>query len=586
MRGYAGLVQRRRVWIAGLAALVLASLVGAAIATNGRSNVARKVTLAGTNIARLSRTDVRHKVEALDSNLRGAKIKVSAPKNSFTITLEELGGRIDIDKTVESALNVGHSGNPIGRLWSGFKSLFVKRPAHIEVDVDPGKVREAVTKHDPGPASAVKEPSLSLKDGVFVAVRGERGTGIDPDDVADALPDAIRRGLPLRISVPRGSVPPQYSLTDAEALARQANKLGKLSLRVTAADKTETIESGMLATWIDALPTPEALLLGVSGARAEKDLAKLFAGVGASVVQTKYGINSEGQVVVTPGQTGTACCDAPQVETLLTQAIRNPPTRPVVLPLRTTEPAITAADVAAFGIKEVIGTFTTRHPCCAPRVSNIHRIADMVRGQVIRPKSRLSINGHVGPRTTAKGFVVDHVIEDGKFAEAVGGGISQFATTTFNAAFFAGLDVPEYQSHGIYISRYPYGREATLNYPHPDLILANNTPYGVLVWPTYTGTTLTVTLYSTKYATGTQTGQTQGKRGVCTVVSTERTRTYPDGTKKTDKFRATYRPQEGINCDGSGTPVTTTTRPKSTTTTGAAPTTAAPPPPTTTTTTM
>jgi vancomycin resistance protein YoaR len=375
-------------------------------------------------------------------------------------------------------------------------------------------------------------------------------------------------------------------LTDAEALARQANKLGKVSFSVTAGDKTLAIEPGMLAKWIDALPTPEALLLGVSGARAEKDLSKLFASVGSTVVQTKYGVNSDGHVVVTPGQTGTACCDVPQVEALLTNAIRNPPARPVVLPLKTTEPSITAADVAAFGIKEVVGTFTTKHPCCAPRVSNIHRIADLVRGQVIRPHGRLSINGYVGPRTTAKGFVVDHVIEDGIFAEAVGGGISQFATTTFNAAFFAGLDVPEYQSHSIYISRYPYGREATLSFPHPDLILSNNTPYGVLVWPTYSGTTLTVTLYSTKYAPGTQTNQTQGKKGTCTVVTTERTRTYPDGTKKTDKFRATYRQQEGLNCDGSGTPVTTTTRPKSTTTTGAAPATTAAPPPSTTATTV
>ena len=39
--------------------------------------------------------------------------------------------------------------------------------------------------------------------------------------------------------------------------------------------------------------------------------------------------------------------------------------------------------------------------------------------------------------------------------------VSQFATTLFNAAFFAGLDFGEYQSHSLYIARYPYGREAT-----------------------------------------------------------------------------------------------------------------------------
>ena len=40
----------------------------------------------------------------------------------------------------------------------------------------------------------------------------------------------------------------------------------------------------------------------------------------------------------------------------------------------------------------------------------------------------------------------------------------RLSTTTFNAAFFAGLDIPEHKAHSIYISRYPFGREATLAY--------------------------------------------------------------------------------------------------------------------------
>ena len=154
-------------------------------------------------------------------------------------------------------------------------------------------------------------------------------------------------------------------------------------------------------------------------------------------------------------------------------------------------------------------------------MQNIHRIADLVRGQVILPNSRLSINTLVGRRTTARGFVNAPVIEDGKFAEDIGGGVSQFATTLFNAAFLAGLNIPSYQSHSIYISRYPYGREATLNYPQPDLIIENKTPYGVLVWPTYTSTTIAVTLYSTKYSPGVQVGQGQSKSGVCTLVRSD-----------------------------------------------------------------
>jgi vancomycin resistance protein YoaR len=134
------------------------------------------------------------------------------------------------------------------------------------------------------------------------------------------------------------------------------------------------------------------------------------------------------------------------------------------------------------------------------------------------------------------------------FIETVGGGVSQFATTLFNAAFFAGLDIPAYQSHSIYISRYPFGREATLSWPKPDLVISNSTPYGVLVDASYTSSSITVTLWSTRFAAGEQTNQSQAPSGNCTRVTTERTRTYADGHTAIDHVYATYRPEEGVKC--------------------------------------
>jgi vancomycin resistance protein YoaR len=202
------------------------------------------------------------------------------------------------------------------------------------------------------------------------------------------------------------------------------------------------------------------------------------------------------------------------------------------------------------GIIEPIGTFTTNHAAGEPRVQNIHRIADIIQGAVIAPGATFSVNDYVGRRTTANGFVSAPVIDENyKFTEDVGGGISQFATTIFNAAFFSGLDIPSYFMHGIYISRYPYGRESTISFPSPDVRIRNNTPYGVLIWPTYTGTSITVTMYSTKYVSGEQTNQTKEMKGVCTAVTTERTRTYVDGRKTTDKFSGLYSPAEGVMCE-------------------------------------
>jgi vancomycin resistance protein YoaR len=275
---------------------------------------------------------------------------------------------------------------------------------------------------------------------------------------------------------------------------------------------------------------------------------------------------------VVPGVNGITCCgeDAPDKVWEAVQQDKGE----VALEAVVTEPEITTAEVEGWGIKEPVGGsrgyqagqeiqgpapgFTTYHACCEPRVTNIHKIADIVRGTVIPPDGTFSVNDTVGQRTTAKGFVEAGAIRDGVHVPEIGGGVSQFATTTFNAAYFAGLDIEESQSHSEWFSRYPPGREATMGFPHPDLVIHNNTPYGVMIWTSYTDTSLTVTMYSTHYATAEQTASNESMSGQCRVVVTTRTRSYPDRASETDQFRSTYRPS-GKTCDG--TPTSTSTVP-------------------------
>ena len=64
-----------------------------------------------------------------------------------------------------------------------------------------------------------------------------------------------------------------------------------------------------------------------------------------------------------------------------------------------------------------------------------------MQGKVIRPGEAISLNNTVGERTEPKGFVEAGVIVNGELTEDVGGGISQFATTFFQASFYAGLEI-------------------------------------------------------------------------------------------------------------------------------------------------
>jgi vancomycin resistance protein YoaR len=146
-------------------------------------------------------------------------------------------------------------------------------------------------------------------------------------------------------------------------------------------------------------------------------------------------------------------------------------------------------------VDAVLGTFTTRFTCCEPRVTNIRLIARTVDGTVVQPGEQFSLNGLVGRRTRAKGYVEAPFISGGMISTDVGGGVSQFATTLFNAAFFAGVQLDDFQAHSFYIGRYPPGREATVNYPSIDLAWTNDTDTPLLVRTATTGTSVTVALY-------------------------------------------------------------------------------------------
>lgn len=87
-----------------------------------------------------------------------------------------------------------------------------------------------------------------------------------------------------------------------------------------------------------------------------------------------------------------------------------------------------------------------------------------------------------------------------------------------------------------------------MGYEHPDLQFTNDTPHGILIWTSYTDTSITVTLYSTQHAYGQQTGQSTSHSGGCTSVTTERTITYPDGRTETDTVRARYRDPGVTRC--------------------------------------
>ena len=141
------------------------------------------------------------------------------------------------------------------------------------------------------------------------------------------------------------------------------------------------------------------------------------------------------------------------------------------------------------GITTRVGRYETIYGGDPNRIHNVQLVAQLIDGKLIAPGATFSFNGATGARTADKGFREAPVIINGEVTNGLGGGVCQVSTTVFNAAYEAGLKITERTNHALYISHYPQGRDATVNYPDVDLKFVNDTPRWLLL-RTYVGSVL------------------------------------------------------------------------------------------------
>jgi vancomycin resistance protein YoaR len=142
-----------------------------------------------------------------------------------------------------------------------------------------------------------------------------------------------------------------------------------------------------------------------------------------------------------------------------------------------------------------MSSYKTYYSGTADRITNLQLGVKALDGTLVRPGGTFSLNTAIGERTVERGFRPAPVIIGTEFAEEVGGGTSQVATTAFNAAWEAGLRITERNPHSLYISRYELGRDATVYWPSLDLKFVNDTSTWVLVKGFAEGDGISIAIY-------------------------------------------------------------------------------------------
>ncbi|NUW37659.1 VanW family protein [Nonomuraea sp. SMC257] len=481
------IVRPRAGRIAAVAAVLVVSAYGVpAVVLAGE--VPPRTTAAGVDIGGLSPAGARARLA--EAFARPGRMALAAPGRTVTVAPADLGLALDATATVAAAMDGVSTPAGVARGLFGGRAL----PPRVRVDerLLARKVAALARAVDRAPREGgVRYVGLEPR-----PVLPEAGRALDRAAAARAIRDAFlaRRS---RVTLPVRALAPSVTAERARAAAGSAARAAVAApLTLTAGGRRATLSRSRLAAHLRFVAD------GRGGLRPSFDAREVAAELRETLVpaaerpeDAAFRI-AKGRPAVVPGRAGSGL--APTAVSAAVSAALASGTRTAAVALTRVEPALTTERARALGVREKVGSFTTRHPCCAPRVTNIHRIADLVDGHVVRPGATFSLNGLVGRRDRERGFVAAPMILDGRFVDDVGGGVSQFATTMFNAVFFGGFEDVRHTPHQFFISRYPAGRESTVSFPQPDFRWRNDSPYGVLIRTSYTNTSVTVELWSTK----------------------------------------------------------------------------------------
>ncbi|GAA0507318.1 vanomycin resistance protein VanB [Paractinoplanes deccanensis] len=476
----------KRPWI--VAAGVVVALVGAAAGAGAYAtagDIPRGTEVLGVPLGAKTRAEATKLLAAEAAAWDERPLRVRVDGKDVALPAASVGLAVDVPATVDAAAR------------SGVRLVGAEEVAPV-VRLDEKKLEAALRAQLRSGRVTVKRPAIGFAGVAPVVSYPSPGLDLDRGSAAAGVRAAWPRGEVAVVSLVERA--PAMTKAEVDRLVAEVAK------PAVAAPVTVRVGAGTFQL------TPAAIAKGlvfrsdsdgrlspaIDGVRLRAAAAKELAKVETPAQQAKVTLaNGAPKIVASvPGKV----VDLGKLGADLLGVLPLAAPRAITGTLRATPAGTTDAQAAALGIKERVSTFTTYFTGGArsPRSQNIITIAKAVDGAIVKPGETFSLNGHTGERNYANGYKDAPVIVNGVLEPGVGGGASQFTTTLFNAAYYAGLKDVEHKPHSFYFSRYPAVIESTIFYPTLDLKFQNTTPYGILIDTATTGRSVTVSMWSTK----------------------------------------------------------------------------------------
>jgi vancomycin resistance protein YoaR len=484
---------QRALIVVVLSALAVTVLGLAFAGSPGR--LADGVRVAGVDVGGMTAGHARSVLEARSKALADDPVTFRVGSHTWTLEPRHLGVRVDWGAAVDAVRRQGNGFGPLRgfrRLDMRFFGADVAPPTQVYDAALRAKLDEIedavnITHRDASIALHGLEPEI---------VPSKTGRALDRHAAAITIVRALASlqrepvGLPVRVDKPK------VTADELRVAQAQVKTALSASVHLTLGETRWNLRPQRLAKVL-LLPAAGRRELEVGGAGARRWFGALASRVDREPADADWAISSSG-IRVIPDKPGYALNVPASASALLRAAlVTDPALRSAKLTVERAEADRTTKEARAMKITGLVASYQTFYGGDPNRIHNVQLVSHLVDKHVIPPGATFSFNQTTGARTAEKGFREAPVIINGELQNGLGGGVCQVSTTVFNAAYEAGLPIVSRTNHALYISHYPQGRDATVNYPDTDLKFTNDTGNWLLLRTWVGSSSLTVALYGT-----------------------------------------------------------------------------------------
>lgn len=478
--------------VCAAAGAVLAILVGLAFA-GSRSELAPGTQVAGVDVGGLTKREATARLEALFEQRSDDPVEFVAGTSSYVFAANQLGVQPDWSSAVAAA---GRAGDGFGPL-RGFRRIRARvfgaevlpqlavSNAALEYALD--QIADDVNRR-PQSAALVRR-RLRIR-----VVPEQAGSRLDREAAAEVVVRALGQveRMPGPTMLPVQVTTPAVGAAMLVGAAERARTAMSAPIVLKAAQRTFRVPRSRIGELL-SLPRDGATKLAIGGVAADTYFRRLSANIGRPPRDAQFAVYGDA-VQVVPARGGLEL-NVPKTARAILRAATRPTNRVAQLTVVRAVPERSTAEALAMGIDRRMASYKTYYSGTSDRITNLQLGVRALDGTLIAPGGTFSLNDAIGERTAERGFRSAPVIIGNEYAEEVGGGTSQVATTAFNAVWEAGLRITERHPHSLYISRYQLGRDATVYWPSLDLKFLNDTDAWVLVRGFAEGDGISIAIY-------------------------------------------------------------------------------------------